>query len=88
MTWWAPSRARRPWKIMIAISSMIAFGVGCILYLIGTGIGVGSEQDRRLGLGHHQLRVVGRHRPRCTAISAVAALPSKVADGQPALQRP
>jgi Ni/Fe-hydrogenase subunit HybB-like protein len=29
------------WKIMITISSIIAvYGVGCILYLIGTGIGV------------------------------------------------
>ena len=28
------------WKIMIAISSIIAlYGVGCILYLLGTGIG-------------------------------------------------
>ena len=35
-----PSRARRPmgWKIMITISSIIAFyGVGCILYLIRYG---------------------------------------------------
>ena len=28
------------WKIMITISSLIAvYGVGCILYLLGTGIG-------------------------------------------------
>ena len=39
----APSKGKAPlgWKIMITISSVIAFyGVGCILYLIGTGIGV------------------------------------------------
>jgi len=38
-----PIQGKAPlgWKIMITISSVIAFyGVGCILYLIGTGIGV------------------------------------------------
>ena len=38
-----PIQGKAPlgWKIMITITSIIAFyGVGCILYLIGTGIGV------------------------------------------------
>ena len=38
-----PIQGKAPlgWKIMITITSLIAFyGVGCILYLIGTGIGV------------------------------------------------
>ena len=43
---------------------------------------LGSEQDCRLGLGHHQLRVVGRHRPRRHAdFRRVVAVPSEVADG-------
>ena len=46
---------------MITISTIIAiYGVGSILYLLGHGYrGLGIEQDRWLGLGHHQLRLVG-----------------------------
>ena len=41
--WSDPIQGAAPigWKIMITISSIIAvYGVGCILYLLGTGIGV------------------------------------------------
>ena len=38
-----PIQGKAPmgWKVLITITSLVAFyGVGCILYLIGTGIGV------------------------------------------------
>ena len=81
-----PIQGKAPlgWKIMITISSVIAFyGVGCILYLIGTGIGVwglnktvGWAWDITnfvwwVGIGHAG-----------TLISAVlAAVPPEVEDG-------
>ncbi|HQW86722.1 MAG TPA: hydrogenase, partial [Flavobacteriales bacterium] len=35
------NKAPRAWYVLITISSLIAlYGIGCILYLIGTGIGV------------------------------------------------
>ena len=37
----------------------------CSLYLISTGVGVwGLNHPGDVGLGHHQLRLVDRHRPR------------------------
>ena len=66
------------WKIMITISSVIAvYGVGCILYLYGYGHWcLGIEQNRGLGLGHHQLRLVGRYWTRWNAdFCGVAAVP-------------
>ena len=50
-----PIQGKAPmgWKIMITITSIIAFyGVGSILYLIGTGIGVWGSQDGS-GYGVH-----------------------------------
>ena len=56
-------------------------GVGCVSYQIATGIGdLGAQPDRRLGLRHHQLRLLGRHRPRRHAhLGHPVPLPAEVA---------
>jgi hypothetical protein len=53
--------AGRSWWIVFGISAaMFLWGMGCLAYTVGTGIGVwGSEPNHRLGLGHHQLCLVG-----------------------------
>ena len=54
-------KANRQWWIVFSIS-LIAFlwGLGCITYTIGTGIGTwGLKQDRRMGLGYYQFCLVG-----------------------------
>jgi hypothetical protein len=60
------SKAPKAWYVLLAIAGVVAlWGVGCILYLLGTGIGEwGLEQNSRLGMGYHQLRMVGRYRSR------------------------
>ena len=53
------------WKILITISSIIApYGVGETLPLGNWYRCMGIEQDCRLGLGYHKLRLVGWYRSR------------------------
>ncbi len=58
--------ATRGWWIcfLISLSMLGLLGVS-IAWLFWEGIGVwGLNNPGRLGLGHHQLRLLGRHRPR------------------------
>ena len=45
-------------------SAFLLLGVAAVSYQIATGIGTwGLNRTRRLGLRHHQLRLLDRHRP-------------------------
>ena len=54
-------------------------GVGCVSYQIATGIGMwGLNKTRRVGVRHHQLRLLDRHRPRRHAdLRDPAAVPAE-----------
>ena len=48
-------KAPKTWYILFGIALIIGiYGVGCILYLLGTGVRcLGIEQDHWLGLGYY-----------------------------------
>ncbi len=59
-------RAPRGWWIcfLISLAMLGLLGVSDRLAVLGGDRRLGPQQPRRLGLGHHQLRLLGRHRPR------------------------
>ena len=74
--------AARYW-ITLAITGLITLPAGLMLtYLVCTGIGVwGNNSPGRLGVGHHQLRVLDRYRPRRYAdLGDSVPVPAKVAN--------
>ena len=63
------AEAPKPHKAWIAALGialgMLSVGAYCIYVLVTTGIGVwGNSNNRLLGVGHHELRLVDRYRSR------------------------
>ena len=77
-------KANKQWWIVFTIA-LVAFlwGLGCIIYTISTGIGVwGLNKNRKLGMGYHQLCMVGRYRSRrYLDFSGIAVVPSEMENG-------
>ena len=77
-------KANRLWWIVFSVAlAAFLWGLGCIVYTVSTGIGgMGIEQDRWLGLGYHQLCMVGRYRSRrYTDLRRIVTLPPKMENG-------
>ena len=77
-------KAPRMWYILFAIALIIGlYGVGCIfLPSRNRNRGMGIEQNRWLGVGYHQLRLVGRYRSRrYVDLGCVIVVPSEMAYG-------
>jgi hypothetical protein len=63
------------WLLAFCTRAVAGIGTMLILYMIDDGRRhLGPEQPGRLGVGHHELRVLDRHRPRGTLISAILCL--------------
>ena len=74
----------RAWYVAFAISlTLTGMLVAMLAYLIITGVGVwGNNQPVVVGVRHHQLRVLGRHRPRRHAdLGDPLPVPPEVAHG-------
>ena len=56
----------RIWWVLISFTGTLLLLLLCMLtYLVSTGHRrLGKQQSRRMGMGHHKLRVVDRYRPR------------------------
>ena len=77
-------KAPRMWYILFSIAAILGlYGVGCILYLLGTGSRyMGTEQDCWMGVGHHELRMVGRYwSRRNTDFCGTFTFPSEMENG-------
>ncbi len=80
----------RAWYIAIAVTGSITGVLGLMLaYLAFTGIGVwGNNSAGRLGLGHHEFRLLDRYRPRRYAdLGDSVSVPAEVANLHQPLRR-
>ncbi len=84
------AKTPREWYIALACTGCSrCCSAAMLTYLVATGIGVwGNNQPGRLGLGHHQLRLLDRHRPRRHAdLGHSVPVPAEVAHLDQPLRR-
>ncbi len=70
------------WAGFAVAFSLLLLGVAAVSYQIATGVGTwGLNTHRRLGIRHHELRLLGRHRTRGHAdFGHSVSVPPEVAD--------
>ena len=75
-------KANKYWWMVFTLSVVtFCWGLCCLFYTIGTGIGVWGSNNG-VGLGHHQFRMVDWYRSRWYPyLCSIVVVPSKMAYG-------